>query len=244
MAHFFLALIVYNVCVATTNYQDLLIRLNKNRDLNYNSFNRSIANTNLKSIGVRLPILQKISKELVLQHVDIASFPINEYYEVDMVIVLTNLYEKKSEILKYEFLDSFLEHVECWAICDSAALAFKSRDFTLAKLYIDKWFKSKAVFKRRFAYVLLLSSFVSEEHLNYIFQNIKFDDEYYVKMSIAWLISVCMVKNYDKSLKMLLKLKIDDWTFNKAIQKCLESYRLSDCQKEELKKLKRQKEHL
>ena len=85
---------------------------------------------------------------------------------------------------------------------------------------------------------MLLSYYINDEYIEQIFKiidNIK-SDEYYVKMAQAWLISMCLIKYYDKTYKFLLTTKIDKWTYNKALQKAIESYRIKN--KEELKKLK------
>ena len=58
-------------------------------------------------------------------------------------------------------------------------------------------------------------------------------------MAIAWAISICLIKYYDKTIKYLKKAKLDDWTYNKSLQKAIESYRISDEQKEYLRKMKK-----
>ena len=58
-------------------------------------------------------------------------------------------------------------------------------------------------------------------------------------MAVAWAISVCLIKFYDKTIKYLEASKLDNWTYNKAIQKAIESYRISNEKKEYLRKIKR-----
>ena len=62
---------------------------------------------------------------------------------------------------------------------------------------------------------------------------------YYVDMAVAWAISVCFVKNYNQTLMLFKNCKLSNFVFNKTIQKCMESFRLANNQKEELKSLKR-----
>lgn len=62
---------------------------------------------------------------------------------------------------------------------------------------------------------------------------------YYVKMAAAWNLSVCYVRFPEKTMKYLESNKLDDWTYNKAIQKMIESYRISVEDKEVLRNIKR-----
>ena len=71
-----------------------------------------------------------------------------------------------------------------------------------------------------------------------IFDNINHDG-YYVKMAVSWAVSVCLIKFYDDTVKYFKQSCLDDWTYNKAIQKAIESYRVSDEKKEILRKMKR-----
>lgn len=63
-------------------------------------------------------------------------------------------------------------------------------------------------------------------------------EEYYVKMMIAWYFATALAKQYESVLPFLEKKSLDKWTHNKAIQKAIESYRISNEQKEYLRTLK------
>ena len=109
--------------------------------------------------------------------------------------------------------------------------------------FINKYLSSENEFEIRFAVVMILDYYIEEKYLKDIF-NI-FDNlylknrsnQYYVQMAVAWAISICLVKFYDETLKYLEKSKIDKFTFNKSIQKAIESYRINKEQKDELKEL-------
>lgn len=58
-------------------------------------------------------------------------------------------------------------------------------------------------------------------------------------MAIAWAVSICIVKYYDNTLRYLQNCKLDNFTYNKSIQKAIESYRISDEQKNILRKMKK-----
>ena len=63
-------------------------------------------------------------------------------------------------------------------------------------------------------------------------------DEYYINMMIAWYFATALAKQYDAVIPYIEENRLDAWTHNKAIQKSVESYRITDEQKEYLKSLK------
>ena len=63
-------------------------------------------------------------------------------------------------------------------------------------------------------------------------------EEYYVNMMIAWYFATALAKQYDAALPCLEEKKLDPWTHNKAIQKAVESCRITPEQKEYLRSLR------
>lgn len=104
-----------------------------------------------------------------------------------------------------------------------------------------KYLRSDKEFEIRFGVVMLLSYYVEEKYLerNFEFFDLIKNTDYYVQMAVAWAISVCLVKFYDKTVNYLEVANLDDFTYNKAIQKAIESYRITDEKKMELRKMKR-----
>jgi len=56
---------------------------------------------------------------------------------------------------------------------------------------------------------------------------------------VAWAISVCLIKFYDETIKFLESSDLDKYTYNKSLQKAIESYRITDEQKNILRKMKK-----
>ena len=107
--------------------------------------------------------------------------------------------------------------------------------------FIKKYLKSSKEFELRFAIVMMLDYYINDKYVDKcleIFDNIK-SDKYYVQMAVAWAISIGIIKYWDKTIKHLEFSKLDDFTYNKSIQKAIESYRISDENKEVLRCLKR-----
>jgi 3-methyladenine DNA glycosylase AlkD len=92
----------------------------------------------------------------------------------------------------------------------------------------------------RFGLVSLLSYYVNDKYIDKVLcHSVKIkSQEYYINMANAWLISVCLVKQYERTIKVIEEKSLDKWTHNKAIQKAIESFRITKEQKEYLRKLK------
>ena len=212
------------------------------QDLKYRDFHKKlILSDNL--IGIRTPEIRRIAKSISKSDYQ-SFFKLYEHklYEENLLHGLTLGYlELNFDELK-PFIDEFLPFINNWAVCDMTAanlkICRKNKDkcFNEIKKYID----SDNYWINRFGYVLLLNYFVDEDYIDKVFRLCeRYKDEYYVKMSIAWLISVYYVKYKDKTLTFLKNNKLDDWTYNKAIQKIIESARVSKEDKEMLKGMKR-----
>ena len=107
--------------------------------------------------------------------------------------------------------------------------------------FIQKYLKSDKEFELRFAIVMMLDFYITEEYIDRVLEilnNIK-NDAYYVKMAVAWTIQVAFVKFENKTMKLLKENNIDDWTYNKTIQKITESYRVDEETKKIIRTMKR-----
>ncbi|MBQ2602052.1 MAG: DNA alkylation repair protein, partial [Oscillospiraceae bacterium] len=63
-------------------------------------------------------------------------------------------------------------------------------------------------------------------------------EDYYIKMMVAWYFATALAKRYDESVVFIEERRLDSWTHKKAIQKAIESYRVTDEHKEYLKTLR------
>lgn len=102
------------------------------------------------------------------------------------------------------------------------------------------WLKSEHTFTVRFAIRMLMKYFLEdnfkEEYLQIVF-NIK-SDEYYIKMMIAWYFATALAKQYESSLKYIESMQLDKETQNMTIQKAIDSFRISEKQKQHLRKFR------
>ena len=192
-------------------------------------------------IGVRTPKLRKYAGQL-LKRDDIQEFLSDlphEYFDENQLhaFILSGMkdYEKcVNEVNK------FLPFVDNWATCDQMSpKVFKKHRLELTAS-IKMWIKSKETYTIRFGIGMLMEHFLDDDFdLKYPEAVSKIrSDEYYVNMMTAWYFATALAKQYESVLPYIEDKKLDTWTHNKAIQKAVESYRITDEQKAYLKSLK------
>lgn len=224
-------------------YEEFLAELKASQDLEYRQFHKKLLkNDNINVLGVRTPIMRKLANKYKNSVDELMSFP-DEYYEVTFIKL------SAVALLPYEkfigYIDKCVPLIDNWATCDcfTPKCIEKHKDEFLT--YIFKYLSEDKEFYQRFALTTLLHYYVEEKYLQILFDSIKKADlnYYYVYMATAWLIAEMLVKHYDKAVEFLTdKTSLEDLdkkTHNKAIQKAVESYRLSDEQKNFLKGIKR-----
>lgn len=220
----------------------------KPADEKYKEFHSKLCPNTDNILGVRVPILRNYAKELSKNYTtdELLKNTDNQYYEEIMLqgMIIGLSKEKDFEVIK-KYIKDFVPKIDNWAICDVFCAGLKITKKYKEDMwnFIQTYLKSKNEFYLRFAIVMILDFYIEEEYLerNFeIFNNVR-SDKYYVQMAIAWAISICLIKYYDKTIKYLKskECKLDNFTYNKSLQKARESYRISKEQKEELQKMKK-----
>ncbi len=215
-------------------------------DEKYKEFHKGLCPGTENIMGVRVPVLRNYAKELakeydikyLLENMD------NEYYEEIMLQgMLIGLEKDKNVQNILKDIEEFVPKIDNWAVCDvfCAGLKIVKKNLEEVWIFLQKYLKSDKEFEVRFGVVMILDYYITEAYLYEdfkIFDKIKVE-KYYVQMAVAWAISICLIKFYDKTLAYLKNSKVDKFTYNKAIQKAIESYRITDEQKQELRKMKK-----
>ena len=223
--------------------KDIQAELFSKQDLSYREMQiKIIPNIEADSIiGVRTPELKKLAKELSKRE-DIQNFlkvlP-HKYFDENQLHAFII-----SEIKDYEQciseVERFLPFVNNWATCDQLSpKVFKKHRPELLKK-IKQWIGAETTYTIRFGTGMLMQHFLDEDfdpsypELVAIIRS----KEYYVNMMIAWYFATALAKQYETVLPFIENYRLDTWTHNKAIQKSVESYRITPDQKEYLKSLK------
>ena len=214
------------------------------QDKNYRDFNaKLIPDVSLdKIIGVRSPALRQYAKSI--KNTDKAKEFVNTlphvYFEENNLhgILVSEIKDWEQGIT---LLERFLPHVDNWATCDLLSpKCFENHDAQVLQR-VEQWMSSDHPYTVLFGINVLMDRFLGErfeERFLYQVVGVK-RQEYYIKMMIAWYFATALAKQYDSAIQVIQGQLLDKWTHNKAIQKALESYRVSDEHKKILKTLKR-----
>lgn len=215
------------------------------QDKKYQEFHRGLCPNTENIIGVRIPVLREYSKQLVKKYSveELLNNIGNTYYEEIMIkgMIIGLSKENLGKIQKY--IKKFVPKIDNWVVCDTFCTGLKITKKYKKEMwtFIQSYLNSNKEFEIRFGVVMILAYYIEEEYLEddlKILNNIKHDG-YYVKMAVAWAISICLVKFYNRTVEFLNNSSLDKFTFNKSIQKAIESYRITKEQKDMLKLMKK-----
>lgn len=223
---------------------EVIKKLNELQDVKYREFHSGLCPGLENIIGVRTPAMRKLAKEIAkgdyrrfLEEVQ------DEYYEETLLEGLVIALAKIDWDEREGYLRKFVPKINNWATCDLVCSSFRLKGNEVEKMWelLLEYAKSEKEYERRFAIVMAMDHYLTPEYLSTIFRivnGIK-TEQYYVNMAVAWLISVAFVKYREETLEFLKDNNLNAFTQNKAIQKIRESYRISNEDKEMVKKLKR-----
>lgn len=195
-------------------------------------------------MGVRIPELRKLAKEIAKD--DYRYFLDNntfETFEAETLQAFVIGYAKDdiNELLGY--VKEFIPMIHDWSVNDSLCQNFKiarkhqKEVFDFLMEYVD----SEEEYEVRVVAVMLMSHFLNDEYIDRVIKvldGLKCRD-YYSRMGVAWAVATVMAKYRDKCFEYMNNSSLDDWTYNKSIQKMLESYRVNDEDKKILREMKR-----
>ena len=192
-------------------------------------------------IGVRTPALRSYAKELAREGTAAAflnDLP-HAYFDEDQLHAFL-LSEIKDFDRCVAAVDRFLSYVDNWATSDQLSpKCFKKHRQALLP-YIERWIDSGETYPVRFGVGMLMQHYLDEAFDPRYLQTVADirSEAYYVNMMRAWYFATALAKQYEAALPYLEQRRLDPWTHQKAIQKAVESYRVSAAQKQYLKTLR------
>ena len=193
-------------------------------------------------LGIRLPVLRSIAKEIAAGDWRAYLAEAEDFYfEERMLQGLVIGYARCEPAEKLAHVARFVPKIDNWAVCDCLSpKAFAGHKPELLE-NIREWAKSEHVYTCRFGLEMLMTHFLDDdfkpEYLE-LAADVKLED-YYAKMMVAWFFATALAKQWDAAVVYLQQNRLEPWTHNKTIQKARESYRITAGQKEYLKTLKR-----
>ena len=192
-------------------------------------------------LGVRTPDMRKIVKEIkgTKEAEDFLKELPHKYYEENLVhFFLIACIKDFDECVRET--ERFLPYVDCWPVSDQSSPKVFSKNHDKLPAIIKKWIDSDHVYTARFGIRILMNEFLGEdfkpEYPEWVAA--KKGEDYYIKMMIAWYFATALAKRYEETVPYIEQKKLDPWTHKKAIQKAIESYRVSDEHKAYLKTLR------
>lgn len=219
-------------------------QLNILADEQYRKFSSSLTPGKDNIIGVRLPLLRKLAKEIVKgdwrEYLDYATS--NTFEEV-MLQGMVIGYLKADIELVLALTKDFIPLIDNWAVCDSFCSSLKITKVYKERVwdFLQTYLQSDKEYEIRFGVVMLLNYYVEINYASDAFRH--FDrikhESYYVKMAVAWAISIYFVVFQDRTLEYIKDNNLDGFTYNKALQKIRESTRVDKKTKEMIKKVKK-----
>ena len=225
------------------NLNEIRVELFKMQDMDYRDFNSKLIPTVDKEsmIGIRTPDLRKYAKQLGKSSdaIEFLQTLPHKYFDENQLhaFIISEIKDFKSCV---DRVNEFLPYVDNWATCDQLSPKVFKKHHKELITYIKEWLKSDKVYTLRFGIGMLMEHFLDEDFdILYpeIVSKIR-SGEYYINMMIAWYFATALAKRYESVIPFIENNSLDIWTHNKAIQKAVESLRISDEKKEYLKSLK------
>lgn len=192
-------------------------------------------------MGIKSPELKKIAKQIFESGEKdefLSSLP-HRYYEENLIhFFVIALIKDFDECIKRT--EEFLPYVDCWPVSDQSSPKVFKKNHNKLLPYIYKWISSNHVYTARFGIRMLMNEFLDDdfngEYLELI-SHVKGED-YYLKMMVAWYFATALAKRYSDTIKYFENHLLDEWVHKKAIQKAIESYRISEEHKDYLRTLR------
>ena len=220
-------------------------QLDQLADPTYKAFTERLVETKYEILGVRLPMLRLLTKEIVSgsweAFIQKPKTTFEEMMLEGFVIASVNVSLNQRLML----IEAFIRKIDNWSVCDSFCSSLK-----ITKKYPKEMWnflmslrKDSNPYVLRFIIVMMLMYYLSDDWIDRVLcelQAVQHDD-YYVKMAVAWAISIAFIKQQEKARLFLQTANLDLFTFNKALQKIIESRKVSDEIKQEVRQWKRVK---
>lgn len=227
------------------NNKEIKEKLFSLADEKYRKFTMLLCPNVNNIIGVRMPILKSIAKELSKENTkEYLKNASNKYYEeIIMQGLVIGLTKELTIDETLYYLKKFIPKIDNWAVCDTLCSSLKITKRNMQKMwdFLNSYINSKNEFEVRFSLVMMLNFYITDEYIDKVFMKINMvrNEGYYAKMSLAWLISLLYIKYRKETVEFLNNNNLDKFTYNKAIQKIIESNRISKEEKDKVREMKR-----
>lgn len=195
-----------------------------------------------KFMGVRVPVVRKIAKEIYTDKELVEEFleklP-HEYFDENMLHAV--LISMESDYDRFvEKLEAFFPYIDNWSVSDTIACKSAKKNPELLIKDAIRWAKSDKTYTCRVGVDFIMSYYLNDyfkAEYNEIVSKIV-SDEYYVNMMVAWYFATALAKQWEATIPYIEEKKLSVWVHNKTIQKSVESFRVTNEHKDYLRTLR------
>ncbi len=225
-------------------FEEITARLMSESGAGQIAYYKKVIPESKPSIGVKVPVLRKLAKELAKGDYKtfVRCYP-DDYFEQETLKAFVIGYAKDDldEILK--LAEEFIPTIHDWSVNDSFC-----QNFTIARKHrgqvfdwLSKYIDSDKEYEQRVVAVLLMSHFLVDDYYERVLSVMEQlnNPAYYTQMGVAWCVATAYAKYPEATMEFMKRGNLSDWTYNKSIQKMIESYRVSDEDKAVLRTMKR-----
>ena len=211
----------------------------------YKKFSSSLLPGIDNLLGVRLPVLRKIAKQIAKK--DWRSYLKNAdemYFEEIMLQGMILGYVNEDDIEDVlSYIADFVPKINNWSVCDSFCVGLKMTNKNKERIwhFLQPYLSSDKEFEVRFGIVMLIDFYIDDDYIRLVLKQLDSirHDGYYVKMAVAWAISICYIKFEELTLDYLKNNNLNDFTYNKSLQKICESLKVDKNSKTFIRGMKR-----
>ncbi len=221
-------------------------RLSALSDPDYRRFNASLLPGVKGILGVRMPQLRELARELLredwrkwLAEIEAAD---TVCYEERMLQGLVISLAPCTIEERLAYTARFVPRIDNWAVCDAFCRKLRPDEREAVWRFIQPYFRSDAPYDLRFAAVMSLQNFTDPEHLEELLRLLSTirHEAYYVQMGVAWAVAECYSSDPERTGEWLTNdCPLDDRTYDKALQKIIESRRTADSVRQRFRAMKR-----
>lgn len=192
-------------------------------------------------IGIRTPVLRAFAKQIAgtgEAERFLVELPHRYYEENHLHMMLITSIKDYDRCL--EELQKFLPYVDNWATCDlpEPKCFAKNKEKLLPE--IKGWIASAEPYTKRYGIGMLMRLYLDADfrpEYPELVASVS-SEEYYVNMMIAWYFATALAKQWETVIPYIENRCLSEWVHRKTIQKAIESYRITDEQKQYLRTLR------
>ena len=225
-------------------YQEFVAQLRALGEEDYKKFNQKLTPDTPDMIGIRIPKLREIAKEISRGNArEFIALPKGSCHEEIILEGLVIGYTKLGFGELSEYIRRFAAKVYNWALCDIPVSSFKQIRQLLAEylIEVDRFLHSENPWEQRIGIIILLDHYLTDDYIDAVLERIDHIDSdfYYVQMAQGWLVTTAFAEFRDKTWEYLNRCSLNPATLNLAVKKIRESNRVSKEDKDLALKLKR-----